>query len=153
MARRGRLPLTLEETVMPTLAPQAALALRNILLATDFSPCSDRALLHAVAAAHRFGSKLHVVHVIRPAVFSFCPPEGYMGVPEAEAHAMELAGDDAEKMMSEALRRTHCEDVKYDTRVQLGLVGETLTALIERDHIDLVVLGTHGKSGLRHVVM
>ncbi len=138
---------------MPTVAPQAALAIRNVLIATDFSPCSQRALLHAVAAAHRFGSTLHIVHVLKPAVFSFCPPEGYMGVPEAESQAMELARDDAEKLMKEVLHRTHCEDIKCVTRVQLGVVGETVCAVIRRDHIDLAVVGTSARKGLRHMVM
>jgi nucleotide-binding universal stress UspA family protein len=138
---------------MATMAPQAALALRNILIATDFSSCSERALLHAVAVAHRFGSTLNVVHVVRPVMFAFCAPEGYMGVPEAEAQAMDLARHDARKMLSRVLRRTHCEDVKCVTRVQLGIVGETLSAIIEREHIDLAVVGTHAKTGLRHLVM
>lgn len=138
---------------MATMAPQAALAIRDILIATDFSSCSERALLHAVAAAHRFGSTLNVVHVVRPAMFVFCAPDGYMGVPEAEAHAMNLARNDARKMLSDILRRTHCEDVRCVTRVQLGMVGETISAIIERDHIDLAVVGTHAKTGLRHVVM
>lgn len=138
---------------MPTVTPQARLSLRNILIATDFSDCSQRALLHAVATAHRFGSTLHVTHIIRPAMFSFCPPEGYMGVPEAESHAMELARGDAEKMMSGILQRTHCQDVKYVTHVQLGLVSDVIAGITDREHIDMVVVGTHAKKGLRHVVM
>ncbi len=76
---------------MPSIAPKAALALRNILIATDFSPCSDRALLHAVAAAHRFSSTLHVVHVIPAAMFAIGPPEGYLGAVESELYAAQLA--------------------------------------------------------------
>src|SRR5512141_3058352 len=104
--------------------PQAALALKNILIATDFSPCSDRALLHAVAAAHRFGSTLHVVHVVPPTLFSMLPPDAYMSTPEIQSAAADKAREKAEQKISEVLRDNHCEEVKHKTWVQLGSVGE-----------------------------
>jgi nucleotide-binding universal stress UspA family protein len=61
---------------MSTTASASALAVRNILVATDFSPCSQRALLHAGAAARRFGSTLHLAHVVTPTMFSMVSPEG-----------------------------------------------------------------------------
>lgn len=133
--------------------PQAAIALRNVLIATDFSPCSERALLHAVAAAHHFGSTLHLVHIVHPAMFSICPPEAYMGITEAENLALNLALADTQKMVADVLHRTHCEDVQYRTYARLGAPGEMLRSIIEREHIDLAVVGTHGRTGLRKIVM
>ncbi|MGZ4788126.1 MAG: universal stress protein [Terriglobales bacterium] len=138
---------------MASIAPQAALALRNILIATDFSLCSERAVLHAVAAAHRFGSTLHLVHVVRPEMFVYCPPEGYMGAVEAEQYASDLARKDMQNMMADVLHRTHCEDVKCVTHIEVGVAGEMLCAEIERQHIDLAVVGTHARTGLRRIVM
>ena len=138
---------------MAATAPQVALAIRNVLIATDFSPCSERALLHAVAAAHHLGSTLHLAHVVQPGVFSFVPPEAYIGTSEALATAMDLARSDSETLLAGVLRRTHCEDVKHRTWVQTGGVGESLRLLIEREHIDLAVVGTHGKTGWRKIVL
>jgi nucleotide-binding universal stress UspA family protein len=138
---------------MAATTPQAALALRNVLFATDFSPCSERALLHAVAVAHLYGSTLHLVHVLQPALFSLIPPEGYPGTCEAEKLAMDLARADARKLVAAVLCRTHCEGLNNRIWVNLGLAGETLCAIIQREHIDLAVVGTHGRTGLRKVVL
>ena len=138
---------------MASTAPQAALDIRNVLIATDFSACSNRALLHAIAAARHFGSTLHVAHVVRPMLFSFCAPEGYMGVVESELRVSALAHRDARKIVAELLRRTHSENVRFETHVDVGLAGEMVCAEIERQHIDLAVVGTHAKKGLQHLVM
>jgi nucleotide-binding universal stress UspA family protein len=133
--------------------PQAEVAIRNILFATDFSNCSQRALYHAIAVAHAYGSTLHVAHVVRPALFSMVPPEGYMGTAAAETLALELAREDAERAVAEAIRIAHCDDVKHRTWVRLGEVGDVVRGLIMDEHIDLAVVGTHGKTGLRKLVM
>jgi len=138
---------------MTSTAPQTALALRNVLMATDFSPCSDRALLHAVAAANHYGSTLHLVHVVPTAPFCFLPPEAYPGTLEAKCLAQDLARADAQRLLADVLRRTHCENLDNRIWVQLGVVGETLCAIIRREHIDLAVVGTHGRTGLQRVVL
>jgi nucleotide-binding universal stress UspA family protein len=138
---------------MSATARQITLALRNVLVATDFSPCSERALLHAVAAAHHFGSTLHLVHVVQPAMFSFLPPDAYMGTPDAVGRALDLARADARTLITDILLHTHCKDLNHRTWVQAGAVGETLRTIIEREHIDLAVVGTHGKTGLRRMVL
>jgi nucleotide-binding universal stress UspA family protein len=137
-----------------TSALQLALALRNILVATDFSPCSERALLHAVAAAHHCGSTLHLLHVVQPGAFCVLPPDAYMGTPEAINLAQKQASVEADALLNSVLRRTHCEDLKHKTWVQQGMgVGETLRAFVKSEHIDLAVVGTHGRTGLRRLVM
>lgn len=138
---------------MHATASATALAIRNVLVATDFSSCSQRALLHAVTVAHRLGSTLHLAHVVQPAVFCLAPPEAYAGSVQAANHVANLARADAETLISNVLRRTHCEDLKHHVWVQLGAASESLHAIIEREHIDLVVVGTHGRTGLRKLVL
>lgn len=138
---------------MSTATPQATLALRNILIASDFSPSSESALLHAVSIAHHYGSTLHFAYVVQPALFSMIPPDGYMGTAEAEEYAMDLARTDARKLLAGVLHRTNCEDIENRVWVNLGPVGETLCAIIQREHIDLTVVGTHRRTGLRKLVL
>ena len=138
---------------MAAAAPQVAVAIRNVLVATDFSPCSERAVLHAVAAARRFGSTLHVVHVMNPAMFSIGPPEGYMGGAEALDRALQLTRVEIEARLGEVLHRTHCAELRHRAWVDVGGTGETLRAFIRREHIDLAVVGTHGRTGLRKMVL
>jgi len=49
--------------------------------------------------------------------------------------------------------RTHCEDLKHRVWVQFGAASEMLHAVIQCEHIDLVVVGTHGRTGLRKLVL
>jgi nucleotide-binding universal stress UspA family protein len=138
---------------MHATASATALAVRNILLATDFSPCSQRALLHAVTAARSFGSTLHLLHVVNPTMFSLVPPEAYAGNVVAANRAAELARVDAEVLLKDVLRRTHCEDLQRHIWVQVGAVGDALQAIIQREHIDLIVVGTRARTGLRKLVL
>ena len=138
---------------MAATAPQVAIAIRNVLIATDFSPCSERALLHGVAAAHHFGSTLHLVHVVRPGMFTFVPPEAYIGTSQALERALELTRAEADARLAEVLARTHCADLRHRIWVDVGGVGETLRALIRSERIDLAIVGTHGRTGLRKIVL
>jgi nucleotide-binding universal stress UspA family protein len=137
-----------------TVAPQVSLALRNVLVATDFSPCSERALLHAVAAAHHFGSTLHLVHVVQSRNYCLLPPDAYIGTPDAISLAIQLAREDAQRRLSDVLHRTHCDDLKSRIWLKASTsVGDTIRALVESEHIDLAVLGTHGRTGLRRMIL
>jgi len=144
---------------MSATAPQVepairhAIAIRNVLVATDFSPCSERALLHAVSAAHHFGATLHLVHVVQPGMFTFVPPEAYMGTSQALERAVELSRKEADARLDDVLRHTHCEELRHHTWVDVGGVPEMLRAIIRREHIDLAIVGTHGRTGLSKLAL
>jgi nucleotide-binding universal stress UspA family protein len=138
---------------MAATTTQVAIAIRNILIATDFSPCSERALLHAVAAAHHFGSTLHLVHVVQPGMFSLVPPDAYIGTSQALERTLELTRAEATARLADVLARTNCADLRHRLWVDTGGVGDTLRALIRSQHIDLAIVGTHGRTGLRKLVL
>lgn len=138
---------------MAATAPQALIALRNVLIATDFSPCSERALMHAVSVAHHFHSTLHLAHVIQPSKFSLVPPDAYMGSSEATCMAVDLARVDAEKNIARVLRRSGCDDIQHRTWIPIGGVAEMVRSIIDREHIGLAVVGTHGRTGFRRLVL
>ena len=144
---------------MSATAPQVepairhAIAIRNVMVATDFSPCSERALLHAVVAAHHFGATLHLVHVVQPGMFTFVPPEAYMGTSQALERAVELSRKEADARLDDVLRHTHCEELRHHTWVDVGGVPEMLRAIIRREHIDLTIVGTHGRTGLSKLAL
>ncbi len=133
--------------------PQAALAIKNILIATDFSTCSDRALLHALAAANRFGATLHLLHVVPPHTYYIAPPDGYMGGPEIQIQCMALAERDANTQLERTLKSADCETLRHHTWVESGSVTDHLMAIVSREHIDMVIVGTHGRSGFRKLAL
>jgi len=124
------------------LEPQAGVSLKNILLATDLSAASEKAFNYAVAIARRYGSKVSLVHVI--------PPESVSLVPELPA---ERQRDEVKRQMENLASRSELRQISHETVLRAGSVCSVLSAVIRQQDIDLVVLGTHGRSGLKKLVL
>jgi len=123
------------------------LALKKILFATDFSPVSEAALPFAVAIARRFESSIEAVHVFAFTELQMMPE----AAPMAVGCPLTLR---AEQEMAALLRCDAFEGVPHDGRVRSGIeIWTEIEALIESDKIDLVVLGTHGREGLKQIVL
>ncbi len=119
-------------------------AFENVLVATDFSPLSEPALLWAKAIARRYGSELYVTHAISPAETALVPPENWGSTQEAieEAATREMDGLD-----------TNLQGVAHKMLLQHGSVWESISAAIEKFRIDLVVMATHGREGLGRFIL
>lgn len=131
---------------METIELKQSIILKNILLATDFSEVSRKTVPYAAAIASRFGSKIYLVHVI--------PPEARMPIP-IEPMPPELDRDrlNAEREMKAFLREDSLQGIPLEVRLEHGPVWDTLSDLIQRDEIDLLVLSTHGRGGLKKVIL
>ena len=121
-----------------------SMAIRNIAVATDFSPWSDRAMQHALLIARWYEATLHILHTVRPSEFSF--------VPDLMVQLNELAERDYEDLMG----RLHAAH-KLDgiTHRLWNLYGEVSTFgdFVRDQNIDLLVLGTRGRSGISKLVL
>src|SRR5581483_8296055 len=107
-----------------TVTTHRTLALREILVAVDFSPHSDQAFEAALVLAEHFGSRLHVFHA---------------------------AADDFEIGIAEVKLNTLSDPargVNIVKAVSLGPAAPEILKYAEREKVDLIVLGTHGRSGL-----
>jgi nucleotide-binding universal stress UspA family protein len=139
--------MSLTYTIPQAEAPAASLvAPKNILIATDFSECSERALSYAAGAARRYGSTLHFAHIVPINTF-------YLAGFDALGVAVDQAQREAAALVIRLQLDKQLAGVKHRTWVLRGYVAETLGQLIAREHIDLVVVGTHGRSGLSKLVM
>lgn len=121
------------------------LSLKNILFATDLSNCSDAALPFALAIARKYESKLFVAHVI---------PDG--GYPSSKTHHawqshVEAAENHAWKRLTELTEQW--KDVPSEIFVPHGDVWATLSELVGSQDIDLIVTGTHGRKGVRKLLL
>jgi len=124
----------------------ARLALKKILFATDFGLVSEAALPFAVAIAHRFESSIEAVHV-----FAFTELQM---LPEAAPMVIGPLTQRAEQQMAALLSSEAFEGIPHHGRVRCGLeIWTEIEAVIESDKIDLVVLGTHGREGLKQIVL
>jgi nucleotide-binding universal stress UspA family protein len=120
-------------------------ALKNILYATDFSPCSQVALPYLRAIAECYGSTIHVVHVLSP--------EARTSVPLDDFAELDAERSTAEAAMKTLLAGNPFGDIAHTATIERGPLWEVLAAFIEEKSIDLVVLGTHGRRGLKKLVL
>ena len=126
------------------------IALKQVLVPTDFSETSDLALRYGKALAGAFGATLHVVHIIE---------EPY-GQPWAvEAYGFSLAALQ-EEWIKDAKTRL-AASVSEDERKTLNAVATTVLGhpvmeilrYATDNAVDLIVMGTHGRGPLGHVVL
>ena len=128
--RREKMQTTTKES-------QSGIALKDIVFATDFSPAADNALSYAGALAQRFNAALHVVNAVEPANYSL-PPETW--------HLADRARDVQTKKIR-AFLQTSFPDIQSEVEIWEGPVSQVLTSAIDRDSADLIVVGTHGRTG------
>jgi nucleotide-binding universal stress UspA family protein len=125
---------------------QTRLALHNILFATDFSAVSEMALRYAVAIARRYDAHLEVSHVIRPDTYQLVPPE-------ATTMVLSQARRYAEQEMANLLVSGRLRDIPHQVHLGEGELWPVISNLLERHEIDLIVVGTHGRTGVRKLLL
>jgi nucleotide-binding universal stress UspA family protein len=119
----------------------------KILLPIDFSPSSQAALETAADLALHFHAELFLVNVLP--FFSTFTPE--YAVPQVKFQQEEKAR--AEKLLAKALAVLAAKGVKAGSSVELANdVAGCIMEVVEREHIDMVVISTHGISGWRPLV-
>jgi len=121
------------------------LKLKNILWTTDFSPASRASLPHAVALARRYESKIYLAHVVVPHPYPLVSPEA--------APYMEGLGQAASKRLSDLAKADGLEEIPHEVLLGHGEVAEELNGMVKEHQIDLLVLATHGRRGLRRFLL
>ena len=118
----------------------------NILLATDFSPASDRALDYAASLARRYCSAIYLTHIITL--------DGYpMVSPEFAASSLERRHAEAANKFRKLLKSGRLFALPYKAIIQEGNLWAAIEELIKKYHIDLLVVGTHGVGAVRKVLI
>jgi len=125
--------------------------LKNVLVATDFGEASDAALIYGRALARAFGATLHVLHVAENVFTRGIGGEAYIAV-----------FPDLQKDVEEAARKQLDELLIDNDPVALPTRGVVLTsntpAMAIVDYakeagVDLIVMGTHGRGAVAHLLM
>lgn len=119
--------------------------LKNVLFATDFSTASMQALPYAKAIAQRFNAKLFSGHVVPPGDY----PSGLNSIEEAA----KLASGQAELRMNELLNSALFHDLSGVGLVGTGDIWVGLSDFLRKYSIDLLVMGTVGRTGIRKFLL
>src|SRR5579864_4618899 len=145
--------MTLVEAPNNTIAdrsaqPSSALSVKNVLFATDFSATSEAALPYATAICRRFRSTLHMVHVLSEAsLLMMTGGVDYVSMGTIYEDAHNEAKDKLDQIAA------HFETIPHHNYVRHGVVWKNLAEIIEENEIDLIVVGTHGRTGLGKLLL
>ena len=120
----------------------------KILTAIDFSESSDYAFEYALTLARQFQAELTVMHVINEPV----DLRGFY-VPHISFEQLEKEIEDgAEKMMVKFCQTKMGDFTGYSTQVVAGIPYEEVLRKAEEIGASLIVLGTHGRTGIDHLI-
>lgn len=125
---------------------------QTILVAIDGSACADRALDEAIRLASLCEATLEIVHVVDNSYLKY--DMGYGNLADLRPDLVE----GGRKLLANAEARTHagqvvCRTQLVDEILALGDIAMAIDAAAQRTHADLVVVGTHGRRGVRRLVM
>ena len=127
--------------------PNAESEIANILVAVDFSKFTAAALDYATFLAEAFGATLTLVTVMEPRIY---PEDVIMGLSVDEIDRLWI---ESEEKNLHALCQTIKWGIPSTTVVEKGTPWSQIIASAKSWNADLVVLGTHGRTGLKHAVM
>jgi nucleotide-binding universal stress UspA family protein len=129
---------------MNTLESVTALSLKNILLATDFSPGSEAAVKYAQALSQRHASRVHTIHVNSPDSYNLLDPDAF---------AITFNGPKANSKNIADVLHGLLTGLPSQTPLRQGAVWEVISDVVKRNEIDLLVLASHGRHGVSRLVL
>ena len=124
--------------------------LKRILLPTDFSDFSKSSLPWGCEFAEKFGAELHLLHVLQDLIAMV--PEPGLAFPPPGDYLRELQ-DAAERALSQLPDEEWCSRVSIVRATRQGPPFVEIIRYARENDIDLMILGTHGRSGLAHVLL
>jgi nucleotide-binding universal stress UspA family protein len=116
---------------------------KKILFATDFSPASETALKYATSLARDSGALLLIAH-IEELPMPYAGGEMYFAQPE-------YPNPEVKKMLDAVVPPD--KSVKYEHRLIMGTAADDIVRVADEEGVDLIVIGTHGRTGLMRVLM
>lgn len=126
--------------------------MNTILVPLDFSDCAPRVLAEAIRFARAFGAKLILLHA----------SEGPRGMPTSSVMCanggpsrtlLEVLRDDTLTLMAPMVATARAQQVEAVARAELGRVPEVILDVASREGVSMIVMGTHGRTGLARLAL
>lgn len=119
---------------------------KHVLIATDFSAASERALAYALAMVRRYGSMLSIVHAILPETRETITWDPL-------PRELDRQRQEAEQDMAGLAKEARIQELHPHMLVAQGPIWDVISSAIRREGADLLVLGTHGRGGLKKLAL
>jgi nucleotide-binding universal stress UspA family protein len=123
--------------------------IQRILFPTDFSQSAQQAQNYACELAKKFGAELHAMHIV-PDPLPVPGPEGSWILPDESVPARK---HEAELELAVRMEAALAGDVKVVRSVPVGKPVQVIIDYAKTHEIDLIVIGTHGHTGLSHLLL
>ncbi len=124
--------------------------IKSILAPTDFSAHSEQAVRYACRLAERLDSELHLLHVLSEIVPAGPDP---LLMPVMPAQFYKESEDRAQETLDRSLDPSWEKPAKVVRAVRWGSPVESIVSYAVDHRIDLVIISTHGRTGLSHVLL
>ena len=123
---------------------------RTILVPHDFSAHARSALVEATNLAKRLGASLCLIHVVQPPTYAY----GYGAGPDADAFDLNEIHGRAARMLDEVADAIPEAPGRVDRHVlEGGAIAISIQEAAREFGADMIVMGTHGRTGLAHVFL
>lgn len=123
----------------------------HILVPTDFSPASDAALSYAKELAAKFDARLSLQHVVtNPQAIGVWTPDVYV---PASPQTQQRFLREARARLEDAVTADERTRFRVTIEADIGAVAEKIQEFAREHHVDLIVMGTHGRKGLVHLFL
>ncbi len=126
----------------------ATLPLQRILVPVDFSPDADQAVKDAIEIARAADAEIDLVHVWRMPIQVALPEAGF--VPSGAVSAMRKADEERLHAQAASIRG---QGLRCDAHLIEGVPSQEIVEAVRTFDADLIVMGTRGRTGLKHLVM
>jgi nucleotide-binding universal stress UspA family protein len=122
--------------------------LRRILIPTDFTETSDKAIEWALGLAAKLGAAVTVLHTYELPIIGF-PDGAIVATPEIASHI----ADASRAALDATVKRLAGRGIAIESVLREGVAWEEINAVAELIAADLIVIGTHGRKGLARALL
>jgi nucleotide-binding universal stress UspA family protein len=112
--------------------------IHRMLFATDFSRCASHAEVYAAFLANAYGASMDVIHVLELYPGMYAAPQDHR---------------EKDEQLADAVRRLQRQTTSVTSHVMTGIPSVQICAAAMDYHSDVIVMGTHGRTGLDHILL
>ena len=121
---------------------------KKILCPIDYSDCSAMALRYAVGLALKDSGRLYLMHTIDKRIYDYGGP-----IYEVQPSPDEETIARLKEKLAESMPKEIRGDIEVETIVSVGIPSQEIVNVAHEKEVDIIVMGTHGRTGVAHVVM
>lgn len=122
---------------------------KKILVPTDFSPHSQEAVRTAVDVAQKYGASITLIHVYEPVAYTL--PEGYVLVTPQQL--VDLNSELERRLATAKAEAVQAGAREISTELLQGPPPNEIVNFAQQKAMDLIVMGTHGRTGIKHTLL